>query len=149
MHLTVKFLGDVPDDRVGEVENICRDSALDATPFELTVDRCGCFPQRGPVRVIWGGCSSTPDALASCVGECESGFQRIGFDREHRPYAPHLTVGRVKFDKSGRRLRDAISEVSFSPTSQTMNSLTLFRSTLTPAGAKYDALEQFSFGGDL
>ncbi len=147
MHLTLKFLGEVDDDMIGDIQEACKTVAATATSFELCVDRGGCFPPRGPVRVIWGGCSSTPDALAECATQCDDAFTSLGFEPERRPFAPHMTIGRVKFDKTGRRLRDAIAGLSVTPATQRMTSLALFQSTLTPAGAKYAVVGNYPFGG--
>jgi 2'-5' RNA ligase len=94
LHLTLKFLGQVPDERVKE---IC--DALElipkAGPFELAVDRVECFPERGRVRVIGMGMVPPPQLL-TLVNRIEATCKPLGFPLEGRPYTAHITLARAR-----------------------------------------------------
>ncbi len=67
MHLTVRFLGDVPDDRVPAVSEAIAAAARAAEPFAMTVGGCGCFPPRGAVRTVWAGVKEESGCLSRCA----------------------------------------------------------------------------------
>lgn len=147
MHLTLKFLGEVSEGNVDAVCQTCAKVAAESAAFALTVDRCGCFPPSGKVRVIWGGGGETPPGLSACAARCEDALESLGFQRESRPFAAHLTVGRVRDDRTDGRLREAIGGLRIKKASQPAKELTVFRSELTPRGAIHTALGRFRFGG--
>jgi len=147
MHLTLKFLGEVPDDRLAEICDACKEIATEAKPFEFVLHGAGCFPPEGPVRIVWGGGAVMPAELAACVAHGEMVFERLGFAREHRPFSPHATIGRVKVDDTHGQLRRAVAAVRVTRLAEHVSSLTLFQSELSPAGAHYTALGKFPFGG--
>ncbi|MFH0983460.1 MAG: RNA 2',3'-cyclic phosphodiesterase [Planctomycetota bacterium] len=147
MHLTLKFLGEVPD---GRVEEICATTASVAgtsSAFEMLVGGCGCFPPKGTVRVVWVGVDEPRGLLATCSTLCEAEYEKIGFAREHRPFSPHLTLGRVREDRTGGKLREAVSGVHVASCRQGANELCVVQSTLTPHGAKYAVVSRHPFGG--
>ncbi len=147
MHLTLKFLGEVADDRVPALCDAAREVAAASTPFTLELDRCGCFPPKGKVRVIWGGTDSCPGELLDCAARGEDAYENLGFARERRPFAAHMTVGRVRDDRSDGRMRDAIDALEINRARQSVDSITVIQSVLGPAGASYSALGRFRFGG--
>ncbi len=147
MHLTLKFLGEVEAGRVSEVFDAARGVADVTNPFTLTLDACGCFPPGGKVRVVWGGCSRPPEALTGCVERCETAFETLGFSRERRGFTPHLTVGRVRDDRTSGALRKSVERLVVTKTSQIVESITVYRSVLSPGGSRYTILEQFPFNG--
>jgi RNA 2',3'-cyclic 3'-phosphodiesterase len=146
LHVTLKFLGDVPDEDAGGIGDACAAAAAECEPFEFAIDICGCFPREGDVRIVWGGAQHLPDALSACAARCEDAFAAIGFSRESRPFKPHVTVGRVRDDRSRGRLREAVGEVRVKSTQQSVVAMTLFESVLSPQGARYNKVGRFRFG---
>jgi 2'-5' RNA ligase len=140
-HLTVKFLGEVPDDRIALVCEAARRIAGRHPPFELTVQGLGCFPPRGPVRVLWAGVEPLPPALIDCRRECEQTFVEMGYEREHRPFAPHLTLGRVTDLRASTPIREALRAAEpFSAGTFTVHELIVFESVLAPSGPRHTPL---------
>ncbi len=137
MHLTLKFLGEVPDARVEEVTAAAGRVAQASSLFEMVVGGCGCFPANGRVRVVWVGLNEPSGTLAACNDLCEARYAEIGFDRERRTFSPHLTLGRVRDDRTGGKLREAVEGTRFEPLRQTVESMCVVQSTLTPHGARY------------
>lgn len=104
-HITVKFLGEVPESKLNSVKEAMNSavhaySARGHKPFELTIDRLdyfglGAAKQNGnrPVRVLWLGLSNTHlESLNTLWQLTEDAFEAQGFQRDARPYAPHLTL---------------------------------------------------------
>jgi len=145
-HLTAKFMGEVDDGRVAEVSAAVERAACLAEPYEFELTGCGCFPRRGDVRVIWVGIEELTGRLASCVEAVEEEMEAIGFDRDRRPFSAHLTLGRLREDRSGGRIRDHMESCSFEPVAQSVESLTLMSSVLSPKGPTYTPVGVFKLG---
>ena len=71
LHLTVKFLGETPDGEVSRVAEAVARSAARSRAFEMQLTECGCFPPRGPVRIVWVGTHDPSGALQECVNAVE------------------------------------------------------------------------------
>ena len=147
MHLTLKFLGEVPDARVEEVNAATERAAQASSPFEIAVNGCGCFPPKGKVRVVWVGVDEPSGALAACSALCETRYAEIGFPREHRAFSAHLTLGRVRDDRTGGELREAVEGTAIESCRQTADALCVIQSTLTPQGARYTVVSRYPLGG--
>jgi 2'-5' RNA ligase len=89
LHLTLAFLGDVPEDRVGAAKRVA--SGIRGPAFELALDRLGSFRRAG---VGWAGPSCPPGELAGVQSALERALRSAGFVLEERPFAPHLTLAR-------------------------------------------------------
>ena len=107
LHLTLKFLGEVPD---GDVPGVCeaaRRAATRSAPFSFALRGLGCFPPKGPARIVWAGVEPQGDGLLECQKAVEDEMAELGFRREGRAYSPHLTIGRVRQGHDTRELRAA------------------------------------------
>ena len=91
MHVTTKFIGEVADDRVGEIETAL--AAITRPPFEVAVRGLGWFPDAGAPRVFWAGVDA-PE-LAALAADTERALVPLGVDTETRAYTPHLTLARI------------------------------------------------------
>lgn len=147
MHLTLKFLGETPDAGATDVCDAAAQVAAACEPFDWMIDACGCFPPRGKVRIVWTGSGSGPEPLLRCATRCEDAYAELGFARESRPFSPHVTLGRVRFDETGGRLRDAVDGLEITGVSQSVSSVTVFQSVLEKTGARYTVLGRYTFGG--
>jgi 2'-5' RNA ligase len=146
VHLTVKFLGEVPDQRVAEVCETARRIAEKHPVFDLEVAGAGCFPPRGLARIIWAGIPQLPQPLVDCQRECEEQFAAMGFEKENRPYKPHLTVGRVNDPGASNRVRQLLRQFeSFTAGAFTADELTVFQSELRRGGSVYTPLARAPF----
>lgn len=159
LHLTVKFLGDVPDGEAPRVAEAVARSAGRSSPFEIELTECGCFPPRGPVRIVWVGTHDPSGFLAGCVNVVEEEMEAIGFPKETRPFSAHLTIGRAK-DGRVRRIglercgeesaqdgvRSATEGVKVKRVGQSVQELTLMSSVLSPKGPSYSVVGKAKLG---
>ena len=147
MHLTLKFLGDIPPEKAGDVIGLLRTIAEKNNIFPLQLKGTGTFPpgrKRG-VRVIWAGITETLE-LISLHEELEEGFEKIGFPREDRPFHPHLTLGRVKSTDGIEPLLDKLDkyrETDFG--GMMVDRIRFFESVLKPDGAHHSVLGEVEF----
>lgn len=135
MHLTIKFLGEVPDAHVPQVIESASVAVRRYGPFDLAVAGAGCFPPHGPARVLWVGVPSPPKELLACQKDIEQVMADCGVPPENRPYHPHLTLGRVKDFHAGREARAAIEEMTdFDAGGFTATEMVMFQSVLQRSG---------------
>lgn len=146
LHLTAKFLGEVPDEQVEEITEAVRASAGEASPFSMEIAGLGCFPPGGGVRVIWAGIDEPSGALRRCVGWLEEYVELVGVPRENRPFSAHVTLGRVRFDRSSGAIRSRVASARLAPRLQEVCSLTLMSSALSPQGPIYATVASAPFG---
>jgi len=138
MHLTLKFLGEVSDPDVPLVCEALREVAARTPAFEFEVAGLGCFPPRGPVRVVWVGVKEPSGVLALCRERCEAAFADLGFRREQRGYTPHLSIGRIGEARLSNEIRAAVDgHAGFLGGLQDAAELVMFESVMKREGAEY------------
>ncbi|HKQ73008.1 MAG TPA: RNA 2',3'-cyclic phosphodiesterase [Blastocatellia bacterium] len=146
-HLTLIFLGEVDERRIGEVETVCVDSAREFRPFALSLGATGVFPNSRQPRVLWAGLSGEIEKTAELKRRLEEKLEQIGFEREGKEFQPHLTIGRMK---SNRKTRELLALADLRPLpalSFTVSDIVLMRSELHPTGARYSTIARASLGG--
>lgn len=158
LHLTVKFLGETPDVEVPRVAEAVARSAARSRAFEMQLTECGCFPPRGPVRIVWVGTHDGSGALQECVNAVEEEMDGIGFPKESRPFSAHLTIGRRVsrntrercgegyFERSASGIRAAVERCMVKPVRQSVGELILMSSVLSPKGSLYSVVTKAKLG---
>ncbi len=141
LHLTLKFLGEVPDARVGEIEHALKEVAGAFAPFRLELRGLGAFPNPRSPRVVWVGVHA-PAELGRLAGAVEEAMAGLGFPRENRPFSPHLTLGRAERDARPGDFRPlaALAERFTFRAEVEARSADLMRSHLSPRGARYERI---------
>lgn len=145
LHLTLRFIGDVPRDVADEIQAALSD--VQSPPFSLQLNGVGTFPAnpRKPPRIIWAGLSNPP-AVQSLHEMIEKTVSGLGLTPDNRPYTPHITLGRVKSTDDGtisaiRRFIEhnaAFHSEAFIPTE-----FHLMESQLSASGQKYTSLARY------
>lgn len=139
LHLTIRFLGEVEDSRVGDL--IAGFSVPLATAaFEIELGGVGVFPPSGPPRVIWIGVTHGAERLTSLSAEVDARFAESGFGRDDRPFQAHLTIARCKdvIDRQacGRLLGADPGALGASRVEEVV----FYQSRLSASGPTYEAL---------
>ena len=142
IHLTLKFLGNIPADSAPELETALRRACTGMVPFELCAEGLGGFPDLRRPRVLWIGVGGALDALQQLQAAIARETDRWG-EREERAFHPHLTWGRVRTTRK-RELDDlgaAIRSVFAARWgSWRVTRVDLMRSELDPDGARHCCL---------
>lgn len=148
IHLTLKFLGDTPEDRIDDIEAALMGAATGIGPIRADATGAGAFPNPRRPNVFWAGLT-VPDELGILKERIEAALANLGFQREDRPFRPHLTVGRLR--RGGhppKRLMAALEEIKdiFFGTFE-INELLLMKSDLEPKGPVYTTLRTIPLYG--
>lgn len=146
LHLSVKFLGDVPDSDVTQVTEAVVRGAAKCKPFTTSICGCGCFPPHGPVRIVWIGAEESTGTMLQSAKEIIDALEEVGFEPERREWLPHITIGRVRDDRSHGCIRSAIEEHSFETLDQSVQSVSVMSSVLSAQGPTYTALHTAELG---
>ncbi len=146
LHMTVKFLGEVPKSDVAIVSEAIAQATVRAAPCTMEIACAGCFPSGGPVRIVWAGARDTSEVLDRCVEAVTSELAQIGFAPERRPWSAHITLGRVRDDRTGGRIRAAVDRVSFEAMEQSVEAFALMSSVLSSKGPTYSVVSSASLG---
>lgn len=96
LHLTLAFLGSVPDERVPDVIAACAGAAKAHAPFDIVLDRAGRFPEGGAPRVVWLGLGEGAAESADLAASVRRELSARGLAFDDRPFRPHVTLARVR-----------------------------------------------------
>lgn len=139
MHLTLRFLGDVPEKRIDELKACMERTVANYSPFELTPKGLGAFPNLRRPRVFWAGIEDASRSLTGLQKRLQTELEQAGFGREDYPFSPHITLGRVK-DPSIRATQESLKQLEFSEKAFRVQEIVLMRSDLRPEGSLYTRL---------
>ena len=141
LHLTLKFLGEQPDDRVRVLAEAIAQVASRHRELVMELNGLGAFPNFRRARVVWMGVAQ--DARLELLHhDVEVECERIGFELDGRPFRPHLTLARVKHSVDEARLRElgrAARRIEYRE-DFAVRSIDLMQSTLSTAGSSYTTL---------
>ncbi len=145
IHLTLQFLGNAPAERLDDVRRAVAGAAAAAAPLALSVRGAGGFPNARRPRVLWAGVEGEVEALAALARDLGARLAPLGFPPEERPFSPHLTLGRARDGAAG--LAGALAAVQDRALGAwRAEALTLFRSELSPGGARHEPLLRAPLG---
>ena len=144
VHVTLKFLGKVPDEALGGVLDALRETCSAHAPFYARLRGLGAFPSTRRARVVWAGVDEGSREMSALAASVEAALEPLGFRREGRRYVPHATLGRARGSPVGIDLPG--KGVLETPLFKVV-SAELTRSTLTPRGSIYETAEAFTLRG--
>ena len=151
IHLTLKFLGNISPRKVAEITKVMERASQEVSAFQLEIGGLGAFPSLGQPRVLWLGIGGEVDKLVDLQQRIDAGLVPLGFAHEKRPFAPHLTLARLREGTSPRERRNFGESVMKTPLefnyAIAVDSLSLMRSQLLPGGAVYSCLSEVKLKG--
>jgi 2'-5' RNA ligase len=150
VHLTLKFLGNVPSSRVEKLVEALRAVARTHTPFALALTGAGVFPTPKKARVLWLGIGGDTRALGGLYSGIEDAVSGLGLARDRKPFSPHLTVARLDHRASGADRSFAAETLASAPHPDgveiPVRSVSIMQSTLDSRGAIHDRLASLPLG---
>jgi 2'-5' RNA ligase len=144
LHVTLKFIGEWPEDRLPQLDAALRGMAP-REPIPAEVKGLGWYPNPHHPRVFWAGVDGG-DALTKLVKDIDGATAGIGVASEDRPFNAHLTLARIKEPAPLQALRSAIAQLeSVEFGAFQVDRVCLFRSQPGSAGSIYTKLSEYPF----
>jgi 2'-5' RNA ligase len=147
-HLTVKFLGGVDEGKVPALIPALHKAVARHRAFDADVCGLGAFPSVTRPRVLCAGVTTGVDSLRAVARSVDDAMADLGFSREDRELAAHVTLARVREPHRVPALTDALARGAtrrFGTIS--VSSVALVRSDLSPRGARYTVLGEAPLKG--
>ena len=139
LHLTLKFLGEISEDKIEEAKKKLREIKFEK--FESGINEIGVFSEKF-IRIIWlhlSGCNELQKIIDDKLKNL--------FEPEKR-FMSHLTIARVKSIKDKRKFLDDLKKVEISKIKFNVDKFQLMKSELSSKGPRYDIIEEYSFDGE-
>jgi 2'-5' RNA ligase len=147
LHITLKFLGNVPAEDLTYLAQQLSIVSQGCWPTRLRLDRLGVFPNLKRPRVLWWGPDpeAISDELRALHFHVQEALHLLGHEKEDRPFYPHLTLGRMKDEVDTSALADAIEQAaSLTEAELLVKRFDLMESRLHPQGAIYETLVELT-----
>ncbi len=141
IHLTLKFLGDVPKEKIDELCVAIECGLKGFKKFEFQVSDLGSFPPKGTPRIVWAGVSLGDDLLSQIVASLEKHIAPFYEKKDDKKFSAHITLGRVRSAKNIQALISLLKQNITLSEKQFIEHITLFKSDLTPAGPAYSIIK--------
>jgi 2'-5' RNA ligase len=143
-HVTVKFLGSTPPERVPVVLERVTEVASRHAPFTTRAARLGAFPSARRAKVLWVGLDDADGRSAEIAGDLDVALAPELAARDDRPFTPHLTIAR--FDPAVR-LEEDVTELGVESRAFVVDRLTVYRSHLGGGAPRYEPLDTVRLAG--
>ena len=148
LHLTLKFLGTVPAERVAAISAALERVAASAALLSLTAAGLGAFPSTASARVLWAGITAGTGDSAELAAAIDAATAALGFAPETRPFRCHLTLGRVRSRRGVPGLAAAIQQIRDVAFGRWVAAdIVLYESRLRPTGALYVPISRHALRG--
>jgi RNA 2',3'-cyclic 3'-phosphodiesterase len=142
LHITLKFLGEIEVESLGELSRAAERAVADFRPFKVAVERKGVFPKVGKPRVLWLGITDETRQLARLQQALEDACVEAGFARQLRSFKPHLTIARILSSHRTQGLVAAHLNANFCPQGFKVGEILIMRSELLPSSSVYTTISR-------
>lgn len=140
LHLTLKFLGDIDSESIGNYSKSLENILKKYKPFELSFSEFGLFKRRQEPKILWLGMKDN-EILSTLVGEIEMQFIEFGFPKEERIFKSHITLLRFRGYEDSKKIV-SLTEVKLPDIKFKSDSVTIYESRLMPGGSVYRSLKK-------
>jgi len=147
-HVTLKFLGNILEDDLPDVYDAVEEAAKMLAPFDLSLEGLGAFPSPLKAKVVWVGIKDGRDKLIALASAVENNLADLGYEKEDRPFAAHITIGRVRQSKFLAKLAEGIDKVDSDDLgTQQVLSVAVMQSEILREGPIYSPLKLIKLSG--
>lgn len=147
IHITLKFLGDVPVEGIDDIAEMVQKAVRQRGPFEVSVGGVGTFPNDRRPRVLWIGVEKGSESISDIARGIDGALSELGYEREKRKYSAHLTIGRVRSPKGIDSAITTMHSDGFEWETFHVGSVDVMKSQLLPTGAVYTKLREIKLRG--
>ena len=146
IHLTLKFLGDVAPNQISVIKSSIEQVTDTLSPFSMELGGIGAFPNLSRPRIIWAGVKTGADEVAAIARDIDVRLGRHGYERNEKPFRPHLTLARLKTRVNLKPFVDVFQQYdTINGATMVVNQIQVVQSQLRPSGAVYTPLETCCF----
>ena len=138
-HLTLRFLGDTSHETVNRLHEALGVADL-GQPFDVVFGTLGAFPDPACASVLWIGVDEGTDALSAVAARLEGIVRQVGFAAEERPFAPHLTLSRLRPPVDVRELAERVPALQ---ARMAVNAVVLFRTRHGQGLGRYEQIQRY------
>ncbi|SIR52823.1 2'-5' RNA ligase [Haladaptatus litoreus] len=145
-HLTLKFLGDVDEDRIPAIEKTLEsavESDVNFGPFSATVGGLGVFPSLDYISVVWLGVEKGGEEMRLLHDAVESRVYELGFEPEEDDFVPHITIARMQHAGGKELVQESVRELNPEVGEMEVEEIRLTKSELTSEGPEYSTVSAF------
>jgi RNA 2',3'-cyclic 3'-phosphodiesterase len=140
LHFTLRFLGDIEKNSIPALKQSIESHLSGISQFKIRLAGLGCFPNLNRPRVVWVAAAGDIEQMKELAGKVETACRESDYGSADKPFAPHLTIGRVKFPSGLDELIGNIKTVKFETDSFTVEKVIIYKSDLTPRGPIYTVM---------
>ena len=145
LHITLKFIGDTPEQSVQAIDSLLLNYAPRVAPFGYHLKGAGVFGSHYAPRVVWSGIEPFGEISATMRG-LQLAFEKIGYEKERQNHVPHLTMGRISVLADRVVFQRAIDRFSdFAGSEHKADKMILYESILRPEGPVYRMVNHYIF----
>lgn len=141
LHITLKFLGEIAEDKIEKIKEIMKNSCREIEKFKISCNRLSSFPSLTSARVIWVNIINGADIIEKIYNRLENKLSELGFKKENRKYIPHITIARTK------NTVDTTNYLKKFEINSLVESIILYKSNLKPCGPVYTKIFELNFKG--
>ena len=143
LHVTLKFLGEITEEQRQAIEAMLRNIAEKEEPLTLSVKELGAFPSAAAPRVVWVGLDEGRERVIRMAEAIEREGAALALLKEERPFASHVTLGRVRSPRHRHELTQRLQHAQWVPPAPwRVKAVTLYQSTLNASGPTYTPLTE-------
>ena len=140
LHVTLKFLGEVPATKLDLLKAAL--GQIEHSAFPLTVENLGFFPDAKRPRIFWAGISTPPDTASLLAGKVDHACAFAGFPPEKHAWKPHITLARVGSGKP-YPFQSTAADTQKRFGMMMVTQFHIYESTLHPQGSIYNKVATF------
>jgi len=145
IHLTLKFIGDAPISTIPEICAAAKASMSNFSPFDLTIDSLGWFPEEKTAQVLWMGIGPGADKIQKMAQVLTRRLEPFCEIKENKKFTPHITIGRIRSDKNLKNTLVTFKDQSVKlPIHQKINRAILYKSFLASSGPEYSKISEIA-----
>ncbi|MBP7791992.1 MAG: RNA 2',3'-cyclic phosphodiesterase [Candidatus Goldbacteria bacterium] len=141
LHITVKFLGEIKEDKIEKIKEIIGESLNGVEKFAISCNRLSSFPSLTSAKVIWVNVIQGSKIIEKIYNRLEDKLEKTGIQKENRKYIPHITIARTR---NAVDITDYLRNFDINSAAE---SIVLFKSDLKPDGPFYTKIFEHNFKG--
>lgn len=145
LHITMKFFGDVEEQKVSLLSKSFEKIAGQFVAFNLKISKTGVFPSAQDARILWLGIEDEKGSVKKLNNILGSECEKFGFKREKRSFKPHLTIARLREPHKSQKLTERHLTSEFESAEFSVGEIVIYESSLLASGFVYSVLSKHEF----